>query len=569
MNRSLIWNPLLGKPRYQHRARLNSAHPLNQKMLGWWLLNEGGGTRYEEYVEYRKATGEYSTSIDPVWIVGPYGHALDFSGTRTWARVYGSAGKSYCVGTIFSVHFYINFDGNGQYSILGMDNGGGNNLKWMVVLNAIAANNLSFHYQNPAGTGYNINWPWIPTVGVWYSVLITRLDNAWKLYVDGLQVDTTKTGAVACPTVNTDLHIGTEGENWKYLDGKISEVAIWSRCLEDCDAIELYNHPYYAYNSPRLIVEPRNTWLVLGAEATTLPPTTLPPTTVTPTTVPTTLPSTTLAPTTLPTTAPPTTVVSTTLSPTTLAPTTLPSTAPPTTLAPTTLAPTTIVSPTTTQPTTLPPTTLLPPTTVASTAVPTTLAPTTGVPCDFLIEWDPVAGADGYKVYFGNAPGVYNGPGSPIDVGNVVQYLLTVPSGTWYVAVTAYNEEGESGYSNELTLHCGTTSAPPTTVSPTTLPTTAPPTTVLPTTVLTTPTPTTVLSTPPPTTVPPSTLAPTTTFTTVGPTTLWTPTTVASTTPAPPEPDLCTKNLDSPITTILALSSPITKEINLDGNLCW
>jgi hypothetical protein len=211
----------------------------------------------------------------------------------------------------------------------------------------------------------------------------------------------------------------------------------------------------------------------------------------------------------------------TTAPPTTIAPTTLAPTSPPTTIAPTTLTPPTTGAPTTEAPTPSP-------TTVAL----TTLSPTTVFDCEFLIEWDASPGATGYKVYFGNAPGVYNGPGSPIDVGNVLQYLLTVGFGIWYVAVTAYNGEGESGYSNEIILYCGVTTPPPTTIGPTTTPPTPVPTTTAPTTESPTEPPTTIG----PTTVGVTTLGPTTLAPTVLPTTVLTTATPTTTLTTPPPP---------------------------------
>lgn len=54
--------------------------------------------------------------------------------------------------------------------------------------------------------------------------------------------------------------------------------------------------------------------------------------------------------------------------------------------------------------------------------------------------------ASGYKVYCGSATGVY---GTPVDVGAALSHPISTP-GTYYCAATAYNEGGESGFSNEV-----------------------------------------------------------------------------------------------------------------------
>ena len=78
------------------------------------------------------------------------------------------------------------------------------------------------------------------------------------------------------------------------------------------------------------------------------------------------------------------------------------------------------------------------------------------------LSWDPIPSTTtgyGYKVYYDNdASGPpYNGTGlnegdSPIDVGNTTNYTLSgLGSGTYYIAVTAYDTLGrESWYSNEV-----------------------------------------------------------------------------------------------------------------------
>jgi len=74
---------------------------------------------------------------------------------------------------------------------------------------------------------------------------------------------------------------------------------------------------------------------------------------------------------------------------------------------------------------------------------------------DITLAWDPNTEPDlaGYKVYYGTASGVYNGPGSPINIENVTTYTLTnlTPGKKYFIAVTAYNtSNAESGYSNEI-----------------------------------------------------------------------------------------------------------------------
>jgi len=65
-----------------------------------------------------------------------------------------------------------------------------------------------------------------------------------------------------------------------------------------------------------------------------------------------------------------------------------------------------------------------------------------------LLEWDTVAGATGYRIYYGTTEG---GPydqafGSGIDAGNVLFYLVTglTPSTRVYFKVTSYGSDPDS-----------------------------------------------------------------------------------------------------------------------------
>ena len=68
------------------------------------------------------------------------------------------------------------------------------------------------------------------------------------------------------------------------------------------------------------------------------------------------------------------------------------------------------------------------------------------------LMWDPNTEDDlsGYKVYYGQSPGVY---GNSIVVGRTLAYTVKglIEGVTYYLAVTAYDtSNNESGYSNEI-----------------------------------------------------------------------------------------------------------------------
>lgn len=70
------------------------------------------------------------------------------------------------------------------------------------------------------------------------------------------------------------------------------------------------------------------------------------------------------------------------------------------------------------------------------------------------LAWDSVAGAIGYRVYYGvNQGGPYlQAPGSGIDVGKATTYTVAGLAGRtrYYFVATAFSATAESAYSNEV-----------------------------------------------------------------------------------------------------------------------
>lgn len=82
------------------------------------------------------------------------------------------------------------------------------------------------------------------------------------------------------------------------------------------------------------------------------------------------------------------------------------------------------------------------------------------------LMWDASTGATGYKLYYGSVSGTYT---QVVDVGNVTTYVIpNLAPAVYYFVVTAYNANGESGYSNQVSKEITTTTTTTTTTSTTT-----------------------------------------------------------------------------------------------------
>ncbi len=80
-------------------------------------------------------------------------------------------------------------------------------------------------------------------------------------------------------------------------------------------------------------------------------------------------------------------------------------------------------------------------------------AVTDGVTISVSLNWNETPGATGYKVYLGTSSGSY-GAEPVAEITGATAYRVTglVNRQTYYFAVTAVNESGESGYSNEVSV---------------------------------------------------------------------------------------------------------------------
>lgn len=69
------------------------------------------------------------------------------------------------------------------------------------------------------------------------------------------------------------------------------------------------------------------------------------------------------------------------------------------------------------------------------------------------LNWDAVSGVNGYKLYFGTAPGKYS---FAFNLANLNSFgpvdVSSLPRASYYLAVTAFNAKNESPYSNEISV---------------------------------------------------------------------------------------------------------------------
>lgn len=151
--------------------------------------------------------------------------AIYFNGSTQYVSIPDSNDWNFGTNDL-TIDFVIKWNTVASSSILGQDEGGGNNLKWFINWNGISSSQIAFHYQNPAGSIKNVLFTWTPVVDTWYHLAFVKNGNNWYFFVDGVQTGGTQVQSVAIPSVTSFLAIGQDGEGWQWLDGNVDEVRI-------------------------------------------------------------------------------------------------------------------------------------------------------------------------------------------------------------------------------------------------------------------------------------------------------------------------------------------------------
>lgn len=138
----------------------------------------------------------------------------------------------------FSIGLWLRVNGlpYGEQMIIAHDDGGGERNKWAF---EFWNGGLCFHINTPNSASYRIAAnQWVPQVGKWHHLAVTRDGSAYSIYVDGACVST-ENNQLPMPVANAPITIG-QGEGL-YVEGTIDEVMIFDRALTQEDIRQLYD----------------------------------------------------------------------------------------------------------------------------------------------------------------------------------------------------------------------------------------------------------------------------------------------------------------------------------------
>jgi hypothetical protein len=248
-------NPLLGKPPYDGRLRLNPAHPLNQRPVAWWPINEGSGARIRNCVNNACATFDPLASL--TWGQDVRGGHLAFS-----RGAYDPIAIANPPDFPLTVAYWVMETNQSSGNIhFGICTSGSN---WICLGSWPGSTVIS-------GT-YNIGLESSAALlNVWSRIVMVQTASDLKIYVNG--VDKTYVGTGDNWFSRTTSYIGGREPGGYVLYGRIADFQIMNRAWSASDVLADYANPYGTAGNPRFLVEPRRVYFVAsgGANITVTP----------------------------------------------------------------------------------------------------------------------------------------------------------------------------------------------------------------------------------------------------------------------------------------------------------
>ena len=208
--------------------------------VGHWKMNDNAANTTVVDASGNGHTGVAPRNTSLMTVAGKLDRALGLNGSEKITVPY-AAGWPFA-SDVFTIGLWVKWDAApADCSLLGQSEGGGNNLKWMLVYD-VDPGRLRFHFQNPAGTSKWVDWSWSPSADTWYFLVIVRNGSSWKYYCQATcGAGGTQTEATAVPDVNDSLDIGSDGEAWQYFPGAIDNLTFFDRALTQEEITYLYN----------------------------------------------------------------------------------------------------------------------------------------------------------------------------------------------------------------------------------------------------------------------------------------------------------------------------------------
>lgn len=223
-------------------AAVLSRAPNNLNLVGYWPMNEGGGTQAGDF-SGQQDNGTLTSS--PSWVTGKYGKALSFASASSQYVTMGNAGPVNFSGNVsFSLSAWVKTTQSlsaGNYAAVAGKGFLANVRGYGFFLDGDNSSNITFQTRTN-GTVVQISGGSINN-GAWHHIVGTRVagTNTTSIYVDGIFVNSTTGALTDFSSTNSFAIGGRDNSGFDYFfNGQIDDVRIYSRALSATEVLALY-----------------------------------------------------------------------------------------------------------------------------------------------------------------------------------------------------------------------------------------------------------------------------------------------------------------------------------------
>ena len=206
-------------------------------LVSYYRLDESSGTAVDSWA------GKNLSNTSTTFTAGKVNNCAVFNGSSSWLE---SSDASFNFGSSsYSFSFWVNFTGTGtsQCLIAKYNYNGVNQRSYQLWFNANAFN-FANSTDGTAGTEKSGGLSYTPTTGVWYHVVYSFFNTgSCIVYVNGASLGTITSLNTTTFNSTGNMRLGNNYSSVA-LNGKLDEVAVFNKALNQQDVNYLYNGGY-------------------------------------------------------------------------------------------------------------------------------------------------------------------------------------------------------------------------------------------------------------------------------------------------------------------------------------
>lgn len=213
-------------------------------MISWYGLGEASGTRVDEhgpndltdYNTVAQATGKVGDCADfekdnseRLAIADASQTGLDFSGDMSISFWIYPESKPSTSGSASEAYFLCKMVGSGTFAY---------RLLWQT---SSSINKIYFSTSGDGSSLTNAIWDVTIDVATWYHIMIVKSGTSVDLYINNVKIGSSGTVTSSIANSSSEFAVGAISDGGGYYDGRMDELALWSKAIDSTERDSLYN----------------------------------------------------------------------------------------------------------------------------------------------------------------------------------------------------------------------------------------------------------------------------------------------------------------------------------------